>query len=86
MTPDDERVYYTLGGIYFELGEINKAIETYEKYQKYSDSDDGYREIARYYTSVGNLDMAVEYLVKGLELQPDSAETLVMLGNIYLSQ
>jgi len=86
MTPDDENVYYTLGGIYFELGEINKAIETYEKYQKYSGSDDGYREIARYYTSVGDLGMAVEYLSNGLELQPDSAETLILLGNIYLSQ
>jgi len=86
LTPEDERVYSTLGGIYFELGEIDKAIAAYEKYQKYSGSDNGYREIARYYAGVNNLDMAVEYLNKGLELQPDSTEGLMMLGNIYLNQ
>ena len=86
LTPEDERVYYALGGIYFELGDTEKAIAAYEKYQKYSGSDNGYREIARYYASVNNIDMAVEYLKKGLELQPDSAESLVLLGNIYLSQ
>ena len=86
LTPEDERVYYTLGGVYFELGEVNKAIAAYEKYQKYSGSDDGYREIARYYANAKNLDMAAEYLKRGLELQPDSAESLAMLGSIYLSQ
>jgi len=86
LTPEDERVYYTLGGIYFELGETEKALSAYEKYQKYSGSDNGYREIARYYASIKNLDMAVEYLNRGLELQPDSAESLVMLVNIYISQ
>jgi len=86
LTPEDERVYYTLGGVYFELGEADKAVAAYEKYQKYSGSDNGYREIARYYAGAKNLDMAAEYLKKGLELQPDSAESLVMLGNIYLSQ
>jgi tetratricopeptide (TPR) repeat protein len=86
LTPEDERVYYTLGGIYFDLREIEKAIAAYEKYQKYSYSDEGYREIARYYASVNNLDMAVEYLNKALELDPGSAESLMLLGNIYLSQ
>ena len=86
LTPEDERVYYALGGIYLELGEIDKGIAAYEKYQKSSGSDGGYREIARYYASVRNLDMAVEFLNKGLELQPDSTESLVLLGNIYLSQ
>ena len=86
LTPEDERVYSTLGSAYFELGEADKAIAAYEKYQKYADSDDGWREIARYYVSVNNLDMAVEYLNKGLELQPDSVESLLLLGNIYLDQ
>ena len=86
LTPEDERVYLTLGGVYFQLGEIEKAIAAYEKYQKYSGSDDGYREIARYYASINNFDAAAEYLRRGLELQPDSAESLMMLGNIYLSQ
>ena len=86
LTPEDENVYSMLGGIYFQLGEIEKAIAAYEKYQKYADSDNGYREIARYYVGANNLDMAAEYLNKGLEFQPDSAESLMLLGNIYLSQ
>ena len=86
LTPEDERVYFTLGGLYFELGETDKALASYEKYQKYSGSDNGYREIARYYMGVNNLDAAVEYLNKGLELQPDSIESLMMLVNIYTSQ
>jgi len=86
LTPGEERVYYTLGGIYFELGEVDKALAAYEKFQKYSGTDSGYREIARYYASVNNFDMAAEYLNKGLEIQPDSAESLMMLGNIYLNQ
>jgi len=86
LTPEDERVYYMLGGAYFELGEIDKAVASYEKHQKYSGSDGGYREIAGYYARVKDFDTAVEYLKKGLELQPDSIESLIMLGSIYLSQ
>ena len=86
LTPKDERVYYSLGAAYFELNEPEKAIESYEKYQKYAGSDAGYREIARYYESIGNLDTAAEYLSRGLEVQPDSVETLMALGNIYLKQ
>ena len=86
LTPKDERVYYSLGAAYFELNEPEKAIEAYEKYQKYARSDAGYREIARYYESIGNLDMAAEYLSRGLEVQPDSVETLMALSNIYLRQ
>ncbi|MDR1728287.1 MAG: tetratricopeptide repeat protein [Acidobacteriota bacterium] len=86
LTPEDSRVYYSLGGAYFELGEPAKAIAAFEKYQKYAGSDAGYREIARYYEGIGDLDMAAEYLGKGLELQPESAETLMALGSIYLRQ
>jgi tetratricopeptide (TPR) repeat protein len=86
LTPEDERVYFMLGGVYFNLGEIDWGIAAYEKFQKYADSDDGYREISRYYAGIGNLNMAIEYLVKGLEYYPDSAESMVTLGNIYLSQ
>ncbi|MDR0310156.1 MAG: tetratricopeptide repeat protein [Acidobacteriota bacterium] len=86
LTPEDERVYYMLGGIYLELGEVDNAVRAYEKYQKYSGSDNGYREIARYYASINDFDTAAEYLNKGLELYPDSAESLMMLGSVYLSQ
>lgn len=83
LTPNDERVFFNLGGAYFELKEPEKAIQAFENFQILSKSDAGYQEIAKYYEQIGNLEKAIEYLNKGLELQPDSPENLVSLGNIY---
>ena len=85
MTPSDARVYYTLGGAYFELNEPEKAIQAYEKFQSLSPSNDiGFREIAKYYGRAGDKEKAVEYLIKALNIQPDSVESLTLLGNLYL--
>ena len=87
LSPEDERVYYALGGAYFELNQPEKAIQAYEKFQSLSTSiDNGYREIAKYYDGIGNLDKAAEYLLLGLKNEPDSAEGLNMLATIYLKQ
>ena len=87
LSPSDERVYYALGGAYFELNQPDKAIQAYEKFQSLSPAiDNGYREIARYYDGVGNTDKAVEYLLLGLKNQPESVESLTMLATIYLKQ
>jgi tetratricopeptide (TPR) repeat protein len=83
LTPDDERVYYALGGAYFELNQPEKAIQAYEKFQSLANGmDNGYREIAKYYDRSGNPEKAVEYLTKALKIQPDSVESLSMLGVI----
>ena len=86
LTPEDERVYQTLGSVYFDLGEVDKAIAAYEKYQEYSGGDAGYLEIARYFASVNDFETAVVYLNRGLSRYPDSVESLMTLGSIYLSQ
>jgi tetratricopeptide (TPR) repeat protein len=84
LVPEDERVYYALGGAYFENDEPEKAIEAYEKFQSLSSGTDfGYREIAKYYNRIGKPEKAIEYLNKGLEIQPDSAESLWILGDLY---
>jgi tetratricopeptide (TPR) repeat protein len=84
LTPQDERIYYALGGAYLQLDEPEKAIEAYEKFQEGdTGSDSGYREIARYYDRKGDYSKAIEYLNKGLKIQPDSSESLLMLGSIY---
>ena len=36
LSPADERVYYALGGAYFELNQPEKAIQAYEKFQSLS--------------------------------------------------
>ncbi len=83
LTPSDERVYYALGGAYFELDQPDKAIQAYEKFQSLaSGMDNGYREIARYYDRNGEFEKAAEYLAKGLKVQPDSIESLNMMGGI----
>ena len=84
ITPEDERIYYSLGTAYFELNEAEKAIQAMEKYQSFPGvGDTGYREIATYYENTGNLEKAIEYLTKGLTVQPDSPESLLQLGGIY---
>ncbi len=84
LTSEDERVYYALGGAYFELDEPEKAIQAYEKFQSLSTStDNGYREIAKYYDHKGDEEKAIEYLNKALNVQPDSVESLSMLGILY---
>jgi tetratricopeptide (TPR) repeat protein len=85
LSPTDERIYYDLGGAYFQLNQPQKAIEAYEKYQSVStNSDSGYREIAKYYVQNGDENKAIEYLNKGLVAEPDSPESLMMLGSVYL--
>ncbi len=84
LNPRDERTYYALGGAYFELDEPEKAILAYEEYQNLAtETDNGYREIAKYYDREGNEEKAMEYLLKGLEIQPDSGESLYMLASLY---
>jgi tetratricopeptide (TPR) repeat protein len=84
LTPDDPRIYYALGGAYFELEEPEKAIQAYEKFQSLApNTDNGYREIAKYYDRQGNDEKTLEYLLKGLKIQPDSGESLFMLGSLY---
>jgi tetratricopeptide (TPR) repeat protein len=84
LNPSDERSYYALGGIYFELNQPEKAIEAYEKFQELvASTDSGYREIAKYYIRDGKNEKAIDYLLKGLKIQPDSAESLVILGELY---
>jgi len=84
LTPNDERIYYALGGAYFETDAPEKAIEAYEKFQSFAmTADNGYREIAKYYERIGNHEKAIEYLTKGLKARPDSGEGLALLGSIY---
>jgi tetratricopeptide (TPR) repeat protein len=83
LLPEDERVYYALGGAYFELDQPGKAIQSFEKFQSLSTGiDNGYREIAKYYERNGDLEKAAEYLTRGLKAQPDSIEGLTSLGAI----
>jgi tetratricopeptide (TPR) repeat protein len=87
LTPRDERVYFALGGAYFAINKPEKAIAAYEKFQSLAvNADNGYREIAKYYERNGNEEKAIEYLSRGLKVQPDSPESLAMLAVLYSKQ
>jgi tetratricopeptide (TPR) repeat protein len=87
LNPRDERVQYALGGAYFELNQPEKAIQAYEEFQKiFKDTDSGYREIAKYYLGNNDYEKAIEYLKKAIEIQPESVESLYLLGDTYLRQ
>ncbi len=87
LSPKDERIYDALGEAYLKAKQPDKAIQSYEKYQSLtSSSDKGYQEIAKYYAGIGNEQKAIEYCLKALEAQPNSAETLFLLGQIYTKQ
>ena len=84
LTPGDARVYFALGGAYFQTNQPEKAIQSYEKFQSLTtNSDNGFLEIAKYYERTGNDEKAIEYLNKGLKVQSDSADSLLLLGSIY---
>lgn len=84
LDPQDAHVYYALGGAYFELNQPEKAIQSYEEFQNlYKGTDSGYIEIAKYYLEKNDQEKAVEYLKKAIEIQPESPESLYMLGDIY---
>jgi tetratricopeptide (TPR) repeat protein len=94
LAPTDERSYYALGGAYFELGEPEKAIQAYEKFQSLvTNVDAGYREIARYYERLAAqatdpdeknraYEKSVDYLMKAMQVQPNSAESLASMATI----
>jgi tetratricopeptide (TPR) repeat protein len=87
LSPEDERTYAALGEVYFKVNQPDKAIQAYEKYQTLAeDTDKGYLEIAKYYANAGNLDKAVEYCSKGLAAQPQSAESLWFIIQLYTKQ
>ncbi len=82
--PDDERSYFALGGCYLELGDEDKAVAAYEKWQTLEpDSDQGYVNLAQHFERSGNTARAIQYLEKAIASGPDSVPTLSMLATLY---
>jgi tetratricopeptide (TPR) repeat protein len=82
--PNDPRADFALGGCYMELGQPEKAIAAYERWQTLEpDQDEGYVAIAQYLERQGNQDKAIQYLEKAIASQPDSVPDLSMLAGLY---
>lgn len=84
LTPQDERVHYLLGSVYFQLREPEKAIAAYEQYQRLPGVGGlGYRAIAKYHEEAGNLEKALEAMTRAIQVEPNSPEGLMQLGSLY---
>lgn len=84
LTPEDERVHYLLGSLYFQLNEPEKGIAAYEQYQRLPGVGGlGYRAIAKHYEEAGEPGKALEYLARALEAEPESPEALMQMGSLY---
>ena len=84
LTPEDERVHYLLGSVYFQLGEPEKAIAAYEQYQRLPGVGGlGYRAIAKYHEESGNPEKALEAMALAIQAEPESPEGLMQLGSLY---
>ena len=85
--PSDERAYFALGQAYLELGETEKGVEAYEKYQSLVPGvDGGYAALADYFERNGNHQKAIDYLEKALKSQPDSARSMMTLASLLTKQ
>lgn len=82
IRPDDSTLYYNLGIVYKEKGEIDKAIESYRRaIEGNPDFADAYNNLGILLKEKGVLDDAMEYFGKAIKLNPSLYEAYINLGN-----
>ncbi len=88
LDPRDERAIVEMGYVYFQKGEVDKALNWYEKsLDKISNPRDVLINISRIYMKKGKLTKALEVVDKALRIAPESvvvyftkAEILLKMG------
>jgi len=82
--PDDMKLLTSLGNFYFDLGETDKAINTYKKVLSAEpDNDAVLVDCGVMYRSKGDFDKAIEYLDKALRINPENKQALFNKTIIY---
>ncbi|MCX8012298.1 MAG: tetratricopeptide repeat protein [Desulfobacterota bacterium] len=83
-SPQKARAYINLGVTYYELGELDKAIEWLDKGIKIDpNSSYAYYNLSLVHQKLGNLKKAIEMAQKSLELDPTFYMVYYTLGGIY---
>ena len=73
-----------LGGIYKDLGNLDKALEsTLKSLELKPDNPNAYMNLGGIYKDLGNFEKALESILKSLELKPDNPNALSNLFGTY---
>ncbi len=74
-----------MGFHYYFQEDYNRALQYFEKYNELTGGDEvSYRTMAKIHLQTGNNSDAEKYLLKALEKDAKSEESLMLLGNLYL--
>jgi superkiller protein 3 len=84
--PNDAVANFQLGLILFSKGRAHEAIEHYEKALEYEQSEAIYESLALAHQSIHQDEIAIDYLKKAIELNPDSPTLRHKLGTLYLTK
>ncbi len=78
---------FTLGNLYFETGDFQGAIRQYlTSIQKLPNFERAYSLLGKVHVRIGEMDKAVPYLVKTIELGGADSDIYGLLGYCYLNQ
>ena len=91
LHPTYKNAYLQLGNVSNYLKEYDKSIQYYQQVLKFDPNDQNglnnlgitYREAGKYYGEQGNMQKAMSYLNKALEMRPNDYEVLRLLGVAY---
>src|SRR5690606_7035027 len=90
IKPDNELVLYNLGRAYYDKGQLNKSIKSFQKILQvnpdYKQLHLIYHNIGVIYYEQGKTTKAIEELIRAIKKRADYIPAYINLGNIYLSQ
>ncbi|NQT06292.1 MAG: tetratricopeptide repeat protein [Candidatus Omnitrophica bacterium] len=82
--PNNARLHLNFGNTYFELGDIDKAIEEYKKASELNPKDPlPYGNMGSAYINLGKYKEGKEYIERALALNPNYPDALFNMGLIH---
>ncbi len=86
LVPENDIYYMSRARIYFQLGQIQKAIEDYNiAIEKNGNEQNNYSVIANFYSQLNRYEEALKHINKAIELNQHSGTYYAIRSNIYLA-
>lgn len=87
LDPKNEGVYFMLADCYFQMDELDKAVEVYERAISVDPQNGNFHQYLGYMLDrKGMAQEALAAYAKAVELMPESLEAHLALANLYLGQ